>query len=290
MHELYDGKVKVKFFTESHQYWVDNGDGKFKRKKGVSTISGVLDKSRALQSWQQQITAEFLLDKIEKEETIGHEAIIEAIAQCDVKKDEAANVGTTIHSYISTYILHKMGQGEMVGEPENNEVAMGLKAFLDWEKENHVEYHHTERIVYSKKYDYIGCLDLDVTINGKRSLVDFKSSNGLYNSVNAQTAGYCIASEEEDGEEVYQERWAIRVSKYSEEEYYKKEKQKKELKRFIAQVKGEKYTEYPIKPYQVFEAKLLAGNKKELDRDKKAFLNMLKLYEWNSLTNPFLNR
>lgn len=287
--ELYDGRVKVRFYPQSHMYYVSVDGGKFTRKKGVSTISGVLDKSRALQSWQQQITAEFLLNKIQNEENIGHNEIIEAIAQCDVKKDEAAGLGTTIHEFISTYILHKMGKGPMPGEPTIPEVAKALEAFLEWESQNKVKYHDTEKIVYSIKHDYIGCMDLDVTINGKRALVDFKSSNGLYNSVIMQTMGYAMANEEEQGKDLYDERWAIRVSKYSEEEYYKKERQKKELKQFIAKLQGREPKDYPIKPYQVFEAKLLASSKKEHTRDKKAFLNALALMNWNSETDFYSN-
>jgi len=98
-----------------------------------------------------------------------------------------------------------------------------------------------------------------------------------------------MAAEEEAGQKIFDERWAIRVSKFSEQEYYAKEQRKKELKRFIAKMQGREWKDYQIKPYQVFEAKLLASTQKEHNRDKKAFLNAISLSNWNSDTDFWTN-
>ena len=175
------------------------------------------------------------------------------------------------------------------GDSDIQEVKKGFEAFLKWESQNHVQYHASERIVYSLKHDYIGCMDLDATINGKRCVVDFKSSNGLYNSIRMQTMGYGMASEEEAGETLYDQRWGLRVSKYSEEDYYKKEQRKKEIKQFIAKMAGREVKDYPIKPYEIFEAKLLANTKKDHAIDRKAFLAAITLKDWDSETNFWQN-
>ncbi len=80
------------------------------------------------------------------------------------------------------------------------------------EKQHKVKFVSTERIVYSKKHDYIGKMDAEAMVDGKRVLVDFKTSSGLYNSVRMQTAAYQKADEEE-GAKSYKGRWAIRISR-----------------------------------------------------------------------------
>lgn len=278
--KLYSGRVLVHFHESNHSYFVSVDGGAYKRKKGCSTIASVLDKSRALQGWQQLITAEYLLNLIDQEKNIGHDEILEAVAQCDLQKEEAANVGKTAHSFCEAYILHKMGKGPSPEIPEDPQVRQAFEAFLEWESGVKIEYHASEQFCYSLKNDYCGTFDLDTTINGKRAILDFKVSSGLYPSVNAQVAGYALAATEESRIE-YDEHWALRLNKLTEKEHYDKEKKKAELRKFIAKMKGEAYNEYPPKNYQVFEAKLLAGNKKEIKRDKDAFLNMLKLSQWN---------
>jgi hypothetical protein len=288
--KLHGDRVAVRFYPDSHQYYASVDGGPMKRRRGVSTISNVLDKSAALQSWQKLITAEFLLNKIEAEQNIGHDEILEAVAQADLQKTEAATLGTTIHKWIEAHIKHQMGKGPAPEYPQDKQIEQGVAAFLDWEKSIDITYLDSERIVYSIKHDYIGTADLVCRINGKLAVVDFKTSNGLYNSVNAQVAGYSIAITEEEGDgNEFDEHWAIRVSKLSEKEYYEKEARKKELKDFIARKMGREPKDWPEKPYQVFEAKLLAGTKKEIKRDKDAFLTMKKLADWDKETSTFGN-
>ena len=119
------------------------------------------------------------------------------------------------------------------------------------------------------------------------SLIDFKTSNGLYNGVRIQTSGYVAADEEDQGKKIYKQRWAVRLSKFSEEDYYKKEERKKEIKKIIAQIKGWKYSDYPIKPYQMFEAMCLDTEKIDMERDRKGFEYAMGLFRWDKETDFF---
>lgn len=57
----------------------------------------------------------------------------------------------------------------------------------------------------------------------------------------------CAGSvEEEAGKPVYEQLWTIRLSKHTEEDYYRKEARKGELKRMIAKVKGLNFKESEI--------------------------------------------
>ncbi len=289
MHELYKGKVKVKFYPKSHQYWVSVNGEKFKRRTGVTTIIGIKDKSRPLKVWQQRVTASFLFDLVKKNKEINLKSAVEAVMQCDVLKSEAADIGKEIHTWCEEYIRHKLKQEEFRALPKIPnfpEAVNGVNAFLSWEKEHKVKFIATEKIVYSMKNDYIGIEDVQFIVDGLYCDGDFKSSNGLYNGVRLQTAAYSFARMEEGGRKS-QGRWAIRLSKYSEEEYFKKEEEKQRLKKIMCEIQGKEYKDYGIKPYQVFEAKFLDADKSYLKRDFEVFLSFKKGFDWNKKTNPF---
>lgn len=288
---LYGGEITVKFFPDSHQYWVKRPDEeKAKRKSGVTTYLGIKDKSRALQSWQQQITADFLLSRIADGVKINTDLALEAVVQNEVQRDAAADIGHEIHGWCEAYIKNKLklpGYETMPDIPKFPEAVTGVDSFLEWQKKHKAKFISSEKIVYSKKHDFVGIMDFEAVIDGVHCAGDFKSSNGLYNGVRAQVAAYAEAFNEERGKRAIKGRWAVRLSKYTEEEYYKREERKKELKKAIARIQGKPYKEYPAKPYQVFEAKFLDDHHQNMQRDFSAFLNAKALFEWDKLTDPF---
>lgn len=281
---LYNGKVAVRFFPDSHIYMV-NG----KRAMGATTFINIKDKSKPLMSWKGQRTVDFLLKELKK----GHitEELICAASYIDeIEKEEAAGFGSKIHGWCEQYIKSKLNKHvEMPEFPEEKQVQVGVNAFLDWEKEHEVKFVSSERMVYSKKYGYMGTLDIEAKIDGKLCLVDLKSSNGLYNSVNMQTAAYVMADQEESDRK-YKGRWAIRLSKYDQQEYEERERQKKYIKKLVANYRGNEAKEYPISPYEVFEAKFLDEKEGQLEYDFAAFLACMKLYKWDADTDYWKNK
>lgn len=271
---LYKGKVEVKFFPESHIYYVDG-----KRKTGVTTFLGIIDKSRALIPWAIDLFRDFL---IELKGEITEEHIYKGSVLHEAKKAEAATIGDEIHAWCEAYIRSKLKEkgAQMPEMPEKKAVQVGVNAFLDWEKQHKVKFLSTERVVYSQKHDFIGKMDIEAVIDGRHCLVDLKSSNGLYNSVRLQTAAYVMADQEESGRK-YDGRWAIRLSKETEEEYKARMVKKNDSRART----GKKLVEFPA--YQVFEAKDLDEGYKFMKRDKEAFLACKALYEWNYETDFF---
>lgn len=290
--ELYKGKVKVRFFPASHQYWISINGSPFKRKSGSTTYIGIKDKSVPLGIWQQTMTLDFLLKILEGGAKINEDKCIEAVIQNDIAKDAAVDIGKEMHDWLERYIkfkLKKPGYKEIPEIPEIPEAITGVNAFLAWEKEMKPKYVSSERMVYSMKYDHMGTLDIELIIDKKLCLGDFKSSNGLYNSVRMQTASYLKADQEEDKKKKYEGRWAFRFSKYTEKEYMKREERKKIIKAHIARIKGKEFKDYPIPAYQAFEAKFLDKNKGMMEDDFDAFLHCKALYEWNNRTDWFYN-
>lgn len=293
--ELYGGKVIVRFHEKGHMYFISKDGGKkFVRKGGVTGILSIKDKSKPLMSWQQGMTLDFLLELLSKGGKIDEEKAIEAVIQHELDVEKAADIGKEIHAWCEQYIRHKLKQKgfeKMPEIPNFPEAITGVNSFLQWIDEHKVKFVSTERVVYSLKYDYLGQLDFEAIVDGDYCLGDFKSSNGLYNSVRMQTEAYAKADEEERPKfKGYDGRYALRLSKYSEEEYMKRETRKKEVRAAIARFKGNEVSTYPIKPYQVFEAVFLDREDGFRDRDFKAFLHCKALTEWDRETDPFLNR
>lgn len=262
---LYKGKVQGKFFPESHQYWVDG-----KRKTGVTTYIGIVDKSRALVVWATDLARDYLLD-VNGQITQDH--VFEACGLHEVRKAEAASIGDEVHDWVENYI-----KGQTPEMPESKEAQIGVNAFLDWMAANKVKFISSERVVYSKKYDYIGKMDIEAKVNGKLCLIDIKTSNGIYNTYGLQTAAYVRADEEESGKE-YAGRWVIRLAKETEKEYVARMAKKN--------VARERRRKGPIevKPYQVFEAKFQDEGGTEMQRDFEGFIAAKKLFDWNKATD-----
>jgi len=287
--ELYKGRVKIKFYPKFHQYWVSVDGQPFKRKTGVTTIIGIKDKSKPLSVWQQQITADYLINLIEQKKKIDIDMALEAVVQCDVQREEAADIGKEIHEWIEFYIKNKLkipGFENVPNIPKFPEAITGINSFLEWEKKHKIKFISTEQIVYSLEHDFVGIEDFVMESAKGLNDGDFKSSNGLYNSVRMQTAAYAKARMEAGGKKS-KGRWAVRLSKHSEEEYIKKEERKREIRRAIARIKGQVAKDYPMKPYQVFEAKFLDDDKSFFKRDFEAFLHCKAFRGWDLETDQF---
>lgn len=269
--KLYKGKVAVKFFPDSHIYMVDG-----KRKTGVTTYLGIIDKSRQLITWAVELYRDFLLENLVDGITEDH--IFNGSTLHEEKKAAAASIGDEVHNWIENYV-----QGKELEMPQTKEAQLGVSAFLDWERDNNIKFLSSERVVYSKKHDYVGKMDIEAKVNGKLCLIDIKTSNGLYNSYALQTAAYVMADEEESGRK-YEGRWLIRVAKETEAEYQAR-CAKKNANRAR---KGKEPVDYG--PYQVFEAKYLDDAPTNMKRDQKAFLAAMELYKWDKETDFFLNK
>ncbi len=189
--KIYNGKLKIKI-DDRHRYWVEE-----KRiENSVTGITGIIDKSPALMGWAIKMMSEYLLGQLVKEVEITEEIILRAKKEYRSAQKEATDIGTAIHEWIEKWI-----KGEEYEIPDDEKIQNGIMSFLKWQKEHKIKFNkeNSERLVYSKKYNYVGTLDAIAEIDGKKVIVDFKSSNGLYNEYRYQLAGYWNAYEEEFG-------------------------------------------------------------------------------------------
>jgi len=229
----YNGSVKIEFFEGKHAYSLITEKGKEKL-ISVTGVTSILDKSRPLMFWQERITREYLVGNIanlvdSKDSDIILTIIENAVSQHRVIKEEAANKGKQVHEWCENYIK-KVEQPF----PEDEQVLNGVTAFLRWIKEYKVKFLESEKLVYSKKYKFVGIMDLKAKVNGKLACVDFKTSSGVYNEMRYQVAGYMGADSEETGDK-YDERWIIKFGKDTGDfEAYKLDDFKKDYAVFLA--------------------------------------------------------
>lgn len=282
--KMYGGEVTVDFYPVSHMYKIT--DPKYglvkQRVKGVTTYLGIKDKSAPLISWATDTAGLHLYDIILSGNAITMEDVRFAIGKHKTIKDEAAAIGKAMHDWCEYFIKHKLGR---VGfetapvMPTDPQITLGINSFLEWYMAHDVKFVSSERVVYSRKHQYVGQMDFEAYVDGKLTGGDFKSSNGLYNSVLAQISAYQEAAEEEAeaiGKPIkFENRMAVRLSKETQDEY----NVRMERKNIIKDKVGAEF-----EPYQPFEWRLFEGRESH-ERDFQGFLAHKALHEWDSLTD-----
>lgn len=203
----YNGSVEIKFYPNSHRYQIE---GRKNYLIGVTTATGMKDKSTPLMIWAGRLTKAYL-EEVLKSKAIEAEDIETAINQHNVKKEEAATSGTMVHDWAEAYI-----KGERPTVPEDEKVRNGVLAFLKWVQENDIKFISSERKVYSKKHEYVGTMDVEFTMGITDHKViypgDFKTSSAVYLPMTWQVAAYQEATTEEHGT-VYGDMHIIRFQK-----------------------------------------------------------------------------
>lgn len=115
----------------------------------------------------------------------------------DAIRDVAANIGTLAHAMIEDHIADVMNW--LDHEPANlKEYAQtdidlaenAFIAFLDWEQAHHVIYKASELQLVHTKEMYGGTIDLLAEVDGELTMVDFKTSSGVYSDHIIQAAAY----------------------------------------------------------------------------------------------------
>lgn len=176
---------------------------------GVTTVIGKISDKTNLIYWAVNKACDFLLSAIEAGDVInnGH---IEIARKAHTKaKEEAADIGKTAHDWIEQHI--KGGSPEM---PDDPRVLNAINAFLKWEDVNKVKYLGSEMKLYSLEKKVAGTADVLAKVNGKLTLIDNKTANGIYDDHKIQACAYADMYEEmNDDEKVIEEIHIIRLGK-----------------------------------------------------------------------------
>lgn len=185
--EVQIGKHTLVFYPDSHRY-------KLKGEKAYllspSAVTGVIDKSRTLINWAVRTTCEYIAQNYDEHNSL-HELLEVAKVEWRNVRDEAANKGTAVHAMAEQWIRGE--QPEFTGDPQ---IDSGFEAFLKWQKEHKAEFIETEKLLFSEKHHFAGTTDAIANVDGKITVIDFKTSTGVYPEHYIQLAGYWLALEE----------------------------------------------------------------------------------------------
>ncbi len=245
------------FDDKTHRFW-KMVDGKKKAYTSVTQYTGVIDKP-GLKYWAVELMEDDLLGILTSGKVITEIDILKAAKLHEVRKQEAADIGTKIHDWIDQWL-----NGSDPAMPEDPNVLTGITSFLDFQAANKVKWLPGEQITCSEVYGFAGKYDRIAIVDNKKYMVDFKSSNQVSEDYAFQTMLYQIAEEEVTGEKL-DGRLVIRFAKESEPEYLARMKKKNDKRVKLGKEPNK------VEPYKVFEPVFFVENEK----DKVAALGLI---------------
>lgn len=219
--QLYDGAILLDFDKKSHRYTVYEDDGHSGRKMcfAVPSVTQVLDlmNKPALVQWAANATTEYLRTRILAGQSYDEIALDEMLndARFNFRKisSRAKSVGGLVHEWIeATLAILLGGEGIAPPFPINQQAANSCKAAMDWMSQHKFEPLQPEVKLYSRKHKVAGTMDWPAKVNGRLSIVDWKTSKGIYDEMILQVDAYACMYEEMTGERV-QDCWIVRIDK-----------------------------------------------------------------------------
>lgn len=127
-------------------------------------------------------------DQYGKPSSSGAQDAYELLTKARFKKSsKAADLGTEIHEAIEAWVLDKpLPDWSPAAEPF-------MEQAVRWLQEREPKVEMSEASVYNRTYRYAGTLDMIATIDGKRTLIDFKTGSGVYPEAALQMNAYAKA-------------------------------------------------------------------------------------------------
>lgn len=211
----YDDQIEFEFNETGHRYTVRKAVGdKWTEKEpvvGVSTILSILSKD-FLAPWAAKLATEYMVEQLRVTKSLkGLPALaLEAKNQHRVVADKGKKAGHVGHA-----LVEALAQGKKVilpSDPEAHAMAESVqKAYEAFSEDYPMEVLANEKSVYSRTHHYAGTYDRKAIINGKLTVIDWKTTNtskynpdGLYAEYFGQGGAYAIADEDMYGEPIEQ--------------------------------------------------------------------------------------
>lgn len=173
-------------------YYLKSGE----RVPSVTTILGRFKESGALIDWAARMASKYVADNVPENPT--REQVMrlceEAKGNYRDVRDQSADAGTMAHIQVEHWIK---GEPIVFSGPEEvtKRAEKSFDAFIEWADQTQLQVTHTELALLSEKHRFGGTLDA-MLVRGKRSLGDWKTSNGVYSEYLCQIAAYGILWEE----------------------------------------------------------------------------------------------
>lgn len=171
---------------------------------GCTSVSGLFQDDGWKFAWPVKLMAEKIIEQameeFKQESSAAYGWGIEHIAEVVLRhknawrqtRDSAADKGTDAHAIIEQYI-----KSHILPLPVKDlEVQHCVDQFMLWKEKCKPEFVASEVQVGSAKHRFAGILDALAIINGRLTLLDFKTSGEIKDEYTIQLAGLCLGLEE----------------------------------------------------------------------------------------------
>lgn len=184
--------ITVKFDEKQHKYFV-----KDREIPSVTTITGMIHKP-ALMYWSANCAGDYVEDKLAPGKALD-EVQINELAEGARKAhthqgSKATTIGSIVHDFAEDYMTARKLAMEEPPMPVNEKAQKSVNQFLDWVSEIDIKPYETEQICFHTSHDYAGTYDLLAEIDGKLTVIDYKTSKAIYDEYWMQVAAYLFAS------------------------------------------------------------------------------------------------
>jgi hypothetical protein len=108
------------------------------------------------------------------------------------KRDEAAEAGTLAHSLVEAYI-NGLPAPDLAAYPVEiaKQAQQGFENYIHWQEDNRIKVIRQEEELVSEQYLFGGCPDaVGEDSRGRLAILDWKTSNGVYQDYLIQIAAY----------------------------------------------------------------------------------------------------
>jgi len=245
-YSFYGGTETLVFDKEVWTYYRVMPDGSLAPQDGVTTVlHKTIDRSEPIANWSikramvrlKKLMLERNLIAIEDREplplfeTILDEVIESAKHAAREELEQAADIGTDAHAHLELIVKAILADNrprleELLAKyPESEPAENCVIAALSWSCAHSVKWLASERKCFSRIHGVAGTMDGLAKVSScglpeccpnpfvnRLSLIDFKSSKGLWPSYCMQAAIYAAMYAEETGEKV-EDRWILRLDK-----------------------------------------------------------------------------
>lgn len=133
-------------------------------------------------------------------------------------RDRAADIGSAVHDAIESYVHGDRGEvdfSELADDSMRENAREAFASFLRWYRAYSVEIVATELPLISEAYQFGGTVDAIARIANSLSVLDWKTSSGIYSSMLVQVSAYGILWEENRPGQTIEEYHVLRIGKES---------------------------------------------------------------------------
>lgn len=110
--------------------------------------------------------------------------------------EKAADIGSQTHALIEWNLKARMCQEAGPSPRVSDKAQWAFMAWEDWSKSVNLKPIFVEQVVYSQKHGYAGTLDLLAEIDGKLTVLDWKTGKRVYAEAHLQNTAYRSAIRE----------------------------------------------------------------------------------------------